>query len=450
MPKGAAPEFTAAALAAQLQTLLGSALPCCIALSGGLDSTVLLHALASLPAWRKRLRAVHVHHGLHHEADDWVHHCRRLCRDLGVGLVVRRVAVTLAAGVSVEAEARRARYQALKRCVRKDEVLLTAHHGTDNVETMLLMLVRGAGVAGLGGIAALSERDGMSLVRPLLPWSRRQLLGYAERHALTWVDDPSNLDLRLERNYLRHKLLPAFCERWPDLEQRAAHGAALLREAAQLNAQLAAADLAWCGDGEQLALDALGRLPLVRQRNLVRYWLQLHSLSPPDRNSLHRIVSELPRARIDAQPWLRWPGGEVRRFGNRLFALQPGALSPATRTWDWARSSQCELGPGLGRLRLDRSAHGKLALGRLDRPITVRYRQGGERMRPEPGSAHRDLKDLLRESGVLPWMRGAIPLLYCGDILVAVGDLWVDAAFHATRRHQKRANVKWLGRPTII
>lgn len=391
-----------------------------IAFSGGLDSTVLLHLLASLGHTEPLppLCAIHIHHGLQAVADGWPAHCQNICDELGVPL--RVMPVQVAAGASLERAAREARYSAFAQAMGEGEVLLTAQHRDDQAETLLFRLLRGAGVRGLAGIPVSRPLARGVVVRPLLDCSRAELLAYAQQHGLHWVEDPSNSDPTYARNYLRHQVVPAFAPHWPQAVQNLARSAAHLREAQGLLDELAQADLTAAERASAfpwLTLPSLALAPLLalspaRQRNALRHWLAPLSQLP---DSDHWAGWEnLRDAGIDASPVWRLSDGELQRGDARLWWLSGEWLQTPSPAPDWQRPDQPLELPGNGRL----SISGQVPAGLLQ----VRYRQGGEVLNL-PGRGHRDLKRLLNELGIPAFVRGRLPLLYRGDELLAVANL---------------------------
>jgi tRNA(Ile)-lysidine synthase len=388
-----------------------------IAFSGGLDSTVLLHLLASLAKTEPLppLSAVHVHHGLQTAADAWVSHCQSICDSLGVPLRVMRVQVQ--PGASLERAARDARYQAFAEVVRAWEMLLTGQHRDDQAETLLFRLLRGAGVRGLAAMPVQRPLAQGYLVRPLLDVSRAQLQAYAQAHELKWIEDPSNADPRFSRNYLRHRVFPALIERWPQAVSGLARTAEHLSEAQGLLDELARMDLQAADQPSSfpwLALPSLVLGPLrelsdARQRNALRHWLAPLTRLP---DSDHWAGwHSLRDAKNDAQPLWRLADGELRRSGERIWWLPSTWSEFSDTTVSWPDPQNPLELPGNGLLRI---------LGEApEGPLEVRYRQGGERVEV-PGRGRRDLKRLLNESGVPGFVRGRLPLLYRGEQLLGV------------------------------
>jgi tRNA(Ile)-lysidine synthase len=429
----------------------------------------LLVALSELhrsSRWRRvPLRAVHVHHGLRPDADAWASHCRALCRGLGVPLSVRRVTVPRTRGTSLEAEARRVRYEALAKGLRRNEWLLTAHHEDDQLETLLLQLMRGAGVSGLAAMPREIAFGSGRLVRPLLHESRAELEAFARARGFVWVEDDSNVDERFDRNFLRRRVLPVLRERWPAASRVASRSASHLGEARALLEALAVQDLAGVSvEGGLVELATLAKLDAARQRNVLRHWLQTRGLSMPDAVHLERIRVELAAARHDASPSVRWAGGEVRRFRGRLYAIrstamhEPAMRAPATkskaprerRPWRWRSERRFELGEGRGVLRLVADPHGPLSAKALPAVLWVGAREGGEKLALEAGGPRRALKELLRVATLPPWEREALPILFDSKTraaaVVVVADLLVATAFRATSPAKGRLRLVWEGR----
>jgi tRNA(Ile)-lysidine synthase len=397
-----------------------------VALSGGADSVALLAALAQLQRGHARrlpaLRAVHVDHGLSPRSRDWARHCRALCGALGVPIVVRRVVIAPGRGESLEACARRARYAALYGAMRRDEVLLTAHQLDDQLETLLLQLLRGSGVAGLTGIPADVLHAGRRVLRPLLSFRRADLEAHARSLRLAPIDDESNRDLRFDRNYLRHRVLPAIEARWPAAARVAARSAAHLAEARTVLDELARGDAVSVARGDALDLTALARLPPPRRALCVRAWIGACGLPPPDAGHVARILGELPAARADANPAVAWPGAIVRRYRGALYceALPAARAATASGRWRWDVRRPLELGAGLGRLVLRRDPRGGVQLAARVRRLQVRFPAKGERLVPAAGTARFRLAERMRASGVLPWRRAALPLVFAAGRCVAV------------------------------
>jgi tRNA(Ile)-lysidine synthase len=424
----------------------------CVALSGGLDSTVLLHALASMRSSSRllRLRAVHVDHGLQPESPAWADQCARFCRSLDMALHVIRLGLAPTAGESVEAEARSARYAAMGAILEPGEWLLTAHHCDDQMETVLIQLLRGAGVAGLAAMPSRAHLGPGWHGRPLLEVGRAELAAYARAEGLSWIVDPMNEEERYDRGWLRRRALPLLLERWPALPATVARTARHLAGAQRLLESLAELDGGGLIDEGRLEIQGLLRLPPDRQANVLRWWVAGEGLPMPSEARLRALREDLIGARIDAMPLVAWGDVEVRRYRGRLYAL-PRALkgAPASGTITAAAGAHCELPAGLGRIVLDLVPGAGLRVESLGERLELEYRAGGESLRPAPGRPRRALRNLFQEAGVVPWMRPRLPLLYAGGRLVAVADLWLDADFTVTAG-EAGLQPRWKGRPRIF
>jgi tRNA(Ile)-lysidine synthase len=397
-----------------------------VGLSGGLDSTVLLHALAQLPDARARgLRALHVDHGIQAASAQWAQSCTAFAQRLGLDCTIVRAERVESAGRGVEDAARAARQRAFADALADGELLALAHHADDQAETVLLKLLRGAGPEGLGGMRALRAFAAGWLWRPLLDLTRAQLRAHAEAHALDWIEDPSNADTRLRRNFLRGEILPRLRERWPQAQAAIAHSARWAGAAAQFIADEARAALARLRGADAATLDWRGwlALPDALRDPVLREWLRALELDAPE----HLHVAELERqlrGDADRLPCVRWQGTEVRRYRKLLYATR--VLPPVPPAWQHEWDGTRLALPSGGTLAFERI--GDAGTHALAPRLTIAYRRGGERIRPD-GSAHtRELRLLLQEAGVPPWIRPRLPLLYRGGELVAVADLFLSAA----------------------
>ncbi|MDS4028479.1 MAG: tRNA lysidine(34) synthetase TilS [Candidatus Contendobacter sp.] len=414
-----------------------------IGYSGGLDSQVLLHGLATHRGrWPERtLAAIYVDHGLQTASAAWGEHCGEVCHALDIPFRALRVDARPEPGESPEAAARRARYAALAAELELDTALLTAHHRDDQAETLLLQLLRGAGPHGLAAMPLAARLGRGWLLRPLLAVDRADLLAYAQAHQLRWIEDASNTDPGFDRNYLRHRVLPLLRERWPAANRALARSARWCAEAAAWFDLEATVDLARIGTDrpDGLHLPALRELGAIRQRNLLRYWLRQLGLPIPDHRQLEHVLRDGLTARHDRQPRIHWPGGEIRRYRDTLYAMSPLAPHDAHRHFVWRAGANgyppLEL-PGIGELALrETSGAGLRATVLAGGELIVRFRQGGERFRPAGRRHGQELKKLWQEAGVPPWERDRLPLLYrtiqeegkTGAELVAVVGLGVAA-----------------------
>ncbi len=375
-----------------------------------------------------------------------------MARALGVPLRVRTAKVARARGESLEAAARAARYGLLATALAPDEVLLTAHHQDDQLETVLLQLLRGAGVAGIAAMPALAAFARGRLVRPLLPWSRAELTAWARSQGLEWIEDPGNSELRLDRNYLRARVLPLIRERWPAAAATVTRAARHAAEAQRLLDAVGAADAARASFGAMLSAQRLRTLPPERRRNALRFWITAAGHLAPPASRLEEIAGPLLQARADAQPCVRWEGALLQRQADLLsLRAAPGTrgvpAAPAPRleevSWPWRRRRTCAL-PGCGgKLTLKRDARGPLDLDALPATLTLRARRGGERLRPVRAGPRRALKSLLQEARVPVAERARLPLIFAAETLIAVAGLWLDESVQASAASRRRARLIW-------
>lgn len=398
-----------------------------VAYSGGLDSTVLLHALRGVPG----VRAVHINHGMQAQADAWASHCARQCEHWRVPLDIRMVQPDLRRD-GPEAGARAARYAAFSALMGEKDVLLTAHHANDQAETFLLQALRGAGVRGLAAMPEIAPLGAGRIARPLLDFSRKQLLQYARAHALDWVEDSSNVDTRLARSYLRVSVSPQLAQHWPGFESQLVRAAAWCAQASELQDDLARMDIQTSRGPlpECLCRRVLTSLSGPRQDNLVRYWLRDLGLAAPDHRHLAQIRYAVNHAGSDAQPLVEWADVQLRAFQEWIFVMPALAEPPEeyVATWDM-REPLC-LPAGCGVLQASRPVG--------DRRVTVRLRQGGERLALARRAHSSSLKKILQAAQVPPWVRARLPLVYMGEELVAVADYWKNA---------RGPDLQWLDAP---
>jgi tRNA(Ile)-lysidine synthase len=439
----------------------------CVALSGGADSTALLAALASIQPRDFKLRAIHVDHSLRPASKQWAAHCRALARRFRVPLKVLTTKVERSRGVSLEAAARDARYDLLANELDPGEVLVAAHHADDQLETVLLQLLRGSGLPGISAMPALAPFASGFLARPLLSRSRGELEAWVREQGLTWIEDDSNADESLDRNYLRRRVLPLIRERWPGAVTAVSRSARHVAEAQTILDTLARSDVARASYGESLSIKSLRALPSARRRNALRFWITRAGYLAPDSRRLEEIAGPLLDARPDANPFVEWSGKEgaparanTARTGARaqrdgdLLSLYPAtppttparaehAPPAADLVWHWRDSAVCELPDNLGKLELEPDPRGPVDLDALPDALTIRWRRGGERLMPRVGGPRRALKNLLQEIHVSVVERARLPLLFSGEKLLAVADLLLDATAQATPTTRRRARLRW-------
>jgi tRNA(Ile)-lysidine synthase len=425
--------FSAASLHAVLDTCIpADAKGLVVALSGGPDSAALLSGLAALRGHFRDLplRAVHIDHGLQTAAADFRKNAAALCERLQVPLEIIAVEVQAKAGASLEAAAREARYAALAAQIQSGECLLTAHHRDDQAETFLLQALRGAGLKGMSAMPMCREFARGWHVRPLLDVSAADLRQWGLPLQRFHAHDPMNDDARFDRVHLRREIWPAMEKRWPGAAVALSRAAGHVAQAQSLLDELARTDIARLRDGDQLSVPGLRVLSADRRANAVRYWLSEQRLEPPSTARLAEALRQILDAEEDQQPRVVWGGHALRRYRQRIFVTEtdPPRIEPVQ--WAVKLGSSVELNPSLGRLTWV-AQFGGIARDRLPPFVGVRRREGGESLKPGASARTQSLQHLCQASGVLPWMRDALPLIFAGEELVAVADLWVEAHWRA-------------------
>lgn len=417
-----------------------------IALSGGLDSSALLH-LAQVYAGVHgiALYAFHIHHGLSPNADAWLEHCRQACAALGATFEARRVELHNKEKSGTEAAARKFRYAALGALCREHGVnlLLTAHHQDDQAETVLLQLLRGSGTAGLSGMDAanaapeLLANPELVMARPLLAASRKQLAAYVAEHDIVYINDESNDDPRFARNALRHQVMPALAQAFPGFQERFARSAQHAQSAQRLLTELARQDLAACQDGECLDIAKLRLLSVDRSYNLLRHWFGTRQLSMPSAAWLSEMLTQLLEARYDAQLLVTHPDCHVRRHRDRLY------LTPKLPELAGTREDQFDQSPGTdfrwqgeaalafpaygGVLHFDVAEQGIAPEWLRTQPLVIEFRKGGERLKLAENRPTRGLKYHYQAFNIPAWERTRLPVVSSPNQLLFAAGIGMDS-----------------------
>ena len=406
-----------------------------VAFSGGADSLALLHAFTRNREGNPGLRlcAVHVDHRLHRDSTRWARQCGDVCRRLSVGLTVLEADLKGDDAVHAdEGAARAARYAAFERILSAEDVLCTAHSRDDHAETVLLNLLRGTGPRGLAGIPDRRRLGAGMVARPALGVSRAALHAYARGTGFEPIRDPANEDPRFSRVLLRREVIPALEKRWPALRSTLARTAKRGRESAGLLDALAAIDLESAGgiDGESLDVAAVGALAPARRRNAVAGWLRARGIASPGERRIEQIAREVVEARLDAMPCVGLGDVEVRRYRGRirLVSRLPSVAARVVRRWRIPEPLALEHGC----LAWVSCTDGGLDDAVRDSGITVRLRgDDAGWMRPLGVRGH-SLKKRFQSLGIPPWERGRIPLVYSGEVLAAIGSVWVNPRLAAS------------------
>ena len=420
-------------------------MPLVIAYSGGVDSQVLLHALASIkqrsdtpPAFLNNLTVCHVNHGLSANAYAWQSFAQQTCQKLNLSLTVCQVNVQAQAQQSLEALARDARYQALHSIYDQPSLIITGHHSDDQAETFLLALKRGSGLKGLSAMAAETKKAKDLLIRPLLNISRAEIIDYAKAHELTWIEDESNTDTRFDRNFIRNDIMPLLTKRWPSIASTINRSSEHCLAGQLLLNELAAEDLAICHHTKNsLSVTALTRLSLARFNNVIRYFLELNHCIMPSTEQLAQLHLQL-NAADDKNPAVRVGEHYLRRFKESLFLTVDfeNVSHWQTEITMCETARLIELPNDLGHLHCEKGAFTEVEVGcqqvalpSTEQKISIRFSHNNPKCLPDYRNHSRSLKKVLQELNIPPWQRKRIPFLYYDETLVAAIGFFVCQAY---------------------
>ena len=416
-----------------------------IALSGGLDSCVLLHALAKFRTDNEiKLKVLHVNHQLQKMADEWVEFCQSKVTALGLNCEIEVVSIEKNTGDSLEALARHARYGVFKKYMQTNTCLLTAHHADDQFETFLLQLFRGAGPKGLSAMALQKSFGRGQHARPLLALSREQLEDYALKNEIQYIQDPSNAEIQFDRNFLRNQIIPQIKARYPNVQKSVG------RSVQHIATEHFILDALLNDKLHELLIENtldLSKWLLIEhdlQILLLRKWISDSQMQLPSTKILQDVLLQLKHAHGESKTVITWADVEIRAYSQRAFLLvkidEDVYRKPANSLI--SKSEIVELPENYGALSFNFDADHPLQL-------SLGFRSGGEKLRLPKHRHHVSLKQLCQKNRVLPWMRSRIPLLFDGDVLVAIGDLWLNADW---LDEQKLPNfsVHWANKPLIF
>jgi len=403
-----------------------------IALSGGVDSVVLLHLLHQLQKTHDfTLKASHVHHGLSKNADKWVKFCEKLCAKLSISLDVNYIQLPQKKALGIEGEARRLRYEKLLQS--KTDLVVLAHHEDDQAETFLLQLIRGAGVKGLSSMAHFD--DSRHLWRPLLNTSRTDIESYAKKHQLKWIEDESNQNIDFDRNFIRYKILPILKNRFNHIIKVISRSSSHLAEAQHLLDDLAKIDIKSYFKSynykHKLQVKTLDKLSNARAKNVLRYWLEINDQMMPSKDLLDELLRQVLTAKKDATIKIYLSKEfEIRRYQDEIYIVPNNKKIQKNYEMIWAGESEIIL-PNGQKLKFKKVKGRGINLKFLDhqKKLKIRNRQGGEFFKPDSKRPTKKIKQLLQESDLPPWERDFLPLFFVGDDLAFVPNFGVDMKF---------------------
>ncbi|HAT9728904.1 TPA: tRNA lysidine(34) synthetase TilS [Legionella pneumophila subsp. pneumophila] len=398
-----------------------------VGFSGGLDSTVLLHVLASTPPLSNQLLAVHINHGISGNSLNWQRHCEQLCLDLGIAFIAK--AIEFDRSANVEEAARNARYDFFSSLLEDNDCLVLGHHLDDQAETVLLQLFRGAGVDGLAAMQECSNLGAGQLARPFLTCPRVELEHYARIHELKWIEDESNQDTKYSRNYLRHRVMPLLLEKWPGVAGNISRAATHCQQAKANLEVLAIKDCPGLLNAtDHLLIEPIKGLEFERITNVLKFWLKKNRIQLPSSKTFHRIIHEIIFAKLDAMPTVSWNQIQVRRFQQHLYLLKADQINlPKAIKWQQFPAS---LTYPDADIKLSAVKAQKGLMIPKDAQIEIRFRKGGEEIYWHGQTKH--LKKLFQEWQIPPWVRDRVPLVYINDQLACVVGYAVSDVFFTT------------------
>jgi tRNA(Ile)-lysidine synthase len=402
-----------------------------VALSGGVDSVVLLHLLHQLQKTQKfTLKASHVHHGLSKNADKWVKFCEKLCTKLSVPLDVHRIKLPQKQSLGIEGEARQLRYEKLLQS--QTDLVVLAHHEDDQAETFLLQLIRGAGVKGLSSMAHFDATR--RLWRPLLNASRIDIESYAKKHKLKWIEDESNQNIDFDRNFVRSKVLPILKNRFNHIIKVISRSSSHLAEAQHLLDDLAQMDLKShlksINYKHKLQVKTLDELSNARAKNVLRYWLEINDQMMPSKDLLDELLRQVLTAKKDATIKIHLSKYfEIRRYKDEIYIVQKNKNIQKNYEMIWAGESEIIL-PNAQKLIFKKVKGRGINLKFLNhQKLKIRNRQGGEFFKPDSKRPTKKIKQLLQESDLPPWERDFFPMIFVGDELAFIPNFGIDQKY---------------------
>ena len=415
-----------------------------VACSGGLDSSVLLHLIfLNKKKIGQSLEVVYVNHGLQEESAEWGDFCRTLCDAYELPFTQLNINETVPRGESVEAWAREKRYALFAQVMSKGDLLFTAHHQDDQVETFFLQALRGAGPRGLASMPLFKNIANAIHARPLLNYCRNEFLSYAKENKLSWKEDLSNANTKFDRNYLRNNIVPLIEQRWPAYRKTISRLLNHQQDCASLMNEVGLEDLKLVSHENNLILDTLRTLSVTRQKNTIFTWLQELELQTPSSKHINQIISDLVNSTSDNAPCVNWKNVEIRKYRALLYAFNRinEDVDSINYEWDIANPlkimeevlvAKPEIGVGLSKEKI-RSAK-----------VSVQYRDGGEKIKPANNAHSKTVKQLFQERGVLPWARERFPLIYVNDTLAVIPGVCVDIKYSA-ENNEPSWQIVWSG-----
>jgi len=403
-----------------------------LAFSGGVDSVVLLDLLVNVLKESDALRIIHINHNLNEHSNDWAQFSSEVCEKYDLPLICESVEPKRH-GKGLEADARELRYQSFRDVIQDDEYLLTGHHQDDQMETLLYRIFRGTGIDGLMAIRREIKFGKGFLYRPMLNISREKIEEYAQLKNLKWIYDSSNDDSSYDRNFLRKDIIPLIKKRWPSVENKVSRLSVIAEQNQLLLNELAIEDVGQLKNYNHLDIETLSEKSYPRIINIFRFMIKKNNMSVPSMQVLNEGIKTLMHSKSKS-PSMTWNDNTIRRYKHRLYFLNSALNSPndLSNEMSWDIKKTINLGKNLGSIQA-RFLNGEgISLNRCPSNLAIKYRKGGEEIKPSGHKITKSLKNLFQENNVLPWVRDKIPLIYVDQELISVGDLWFNQDFKAS------------------
>ena len=335
-------------------------------------------------------------------------------------------------GFGLEANARQKRYQVFRELLNPGECLLTAHHKTDQLETILFRIFRGTGIDGLKGIIRKDLLDQNIIFRPLLDFSQSELNEYAKVKKLEWVNDHSNNNLSFDRNYIRKSIVPIIKQRWDSVEESVYRLSSIAEENHEILNELAIEDLSEAQEYDSIDLKIFSYHSIPRIKNILRFLISKNNMKMPSMHILNTGVYSLFDSGNQSAE-IRWSDNVIKKFNGRIYFLNIDSVNPyiLSNKISWTIDEKIDLDHPVGSLEVKFTKGKGISSKKCSKNLSIKFRKGGEKIPLNGSHDSKSLKNFLNEKKVLPWTRDKIPLIYDNQQLICIGDLWTNQDFFA-------------------
>ncbi len=421
----------------------------CLALSGGLDSMVLLHLMHAHLAERYKIRAIHVNHNLHENSDAWSIFCEEQCKKMDIDLLIKSIHPE-SDGFGLESKARDERYRVIRDSLNLRETLLTAHHKDDQLETILFRIFRGTGIDGLRGVIPFQDDSINIIFRPLLDYSRADLERYASTNNIQWIEDGSNEDSSFDRNYIRNHIVPRIKDRWNKADNSAHRLSLIAAENIELLNEIASEDLSKEAQFNSISISNFDSHSIPRIKNMIRFLIEKNDMQMPSMYILNSGLSEL-MINDEKSAEIKWGDHVIRRFNGRLYFLNKYEVIPFAAPEDisWSINQPIDLDHPIGSLETGIADGNGVSLDKCSEHLQIKFRKGGEKISFSAQKKSKTLKDFFNERKILPWARDKIPLIYDDQHLICIGDFWINEDFLA-KESERSFIIQWNTKMMIL